>query len=366
MPKLHLALVFPHVVLGGGETAMMTVAERLRSNLALDVCALDNQATGSAPTIREELADRFGAVTLIRRRWELRPRLRAADVVLWYGVSNAVPSALETMAALAPRPGSVRVVHTDRAVDGPGFARRWRRVIDAVVCVSPAVARRIPGATFIPNPGSLTHLQGEPGDFFPGSGRPTLGWMGRLVPLKNVPWLIASLAAAGCNLVVQALDTPLLTVGELARQAAALGVGDRVRFLPPGRDVGTLLRSVDALVLPSRHEGFPMVVVEAGLLGVPVIATRVGALPELFGDEILFLDGGLQGREGERDYEAVPDLASLRRALAALTPDRGERLRARVRTLCDPAAVAARYLEIVERVHRDREHLRHLDHHHAA
>ena len=178
MPELRLALVFPHVILGGGETAMMAVAEglcRLRPDLALDVCALDNLETGDAPTIREELADRFGAVTFVRRRWELRPRLRAADVVLWYGVSNAVPSALAAIAALDPRPGSVRVVHTDRAVDGPGFARHWRRVIDAIVCVSPVAARRIPGAAFLPNPGTPTHLQGGPGDPFPGSGRPTLG-----------------------------------------------------------------------------------------------------------------------------------------------------------------------------------------------
>jgi len=191
--------------------------------------------------------------------------------------------------------------------------------------------------------------------------------MGRLVPLKNVPWLIASLEAADCNLLVQALDTPLLTAAELARQAAALGVGDRVRFLPPGRDVGTLLRSVDALVLPSRHEGFPMVVVEAGLLGVPVVATRVGALPELFADEILFLDGGLQGLEDGEEPGAVPDPASLRRALAALAPEWGARLQAKVRRLCDPDAVAARYLEIVERVHRERNHQRHhpLGHHAA-
>src|SRR3954470_1227660 len=155
MPKPRLCLVFPHVVLGGGETAMMEVADGLRREVELDVCALDNLETGGAATIRDELAARFGPVTFVRRRWELRPRLREADVVLWYGVSNAVPSVL---ASQTLRPGSVRVVHTDRAVDGPGFSRRWRRVIDAVVCVSPAVARRIPGAVFIPNPGSLVHL----------------------------------------------------------------------------------------------------------------------------------------------------------------------------------------------------------------
>jgi glycosyltransferase involved in cell wall biosynthesis len=339
MSEVRLCLVFPHVVLGGGETAMMQVAAGLRERgIGLDVCALDNLDTGGAATIREELVARFGRATFVRQRWELRPRLREADVVLWYGVSNAVPTAL---AAFDPRPGSIRVVHTDRTVDGPGFARRWRRVIDAVVCVSPAVSRRIAGAVFIPNPGSPAHLKGERQDFFAGSGRRTLGWMGRLVPLKNVPWLIENLETLGCNLLLQALDTPLLTVAELARQVEDHGLGSRVRFLPSGRDVGTLLRSVDALVVASQHEGFPMVVVEAGLLGVPVIATRVGALPELFADEILFFDSA--------------DPASLRQALAEVSPAWGERLRAKVSRLCDRDAVVSQYLDLVERVHCDRQ-----------
>lgn len=319
---------------------MMEVAEGLRSEVRLDVCALDNVndlQMGGAPTIREELEERFGPVTFVRQRWELRPRLREAGVVLWYGVSNAVPAA---MPASGPRPGSIRVVHTDRAVDGPGFARRWRRVIDAVVCVSPGVARRIPGAVFIPNPGSPAHLQGERRELFAGSARRTLGWMGRLVPLKNVPWLIESLETLGCNLLLQALDTPLLTVAELAREVEERGLGERVRFLPPGRDVGTLLRSVDALVVASQHEGLPMVVVEAGMLGVPVIATRVGALPELFADEILFFDSA--------------DPASLRRALAEADPRWGEKLRAKVTRLCDRGAVVSQYLGLIERVHFDR------------
>jgi glycosyltransferase involved in cell wall biosynthesis len=339
MSEVRLCLVFPHVVLGGGETAMMEVAQGLREQgeIVLDVCALDNLDTGGAATIHEELVARFGPVTFVRRRWELRPRLREADVVLWYGVSNAVPTALS---ADTSRPGSIRVVHTDRAVDGPGFARRWRRVIDAVVCVSPVVARRIPGAVFIPNPGSPAHLMGERQEFFTGSGRRTLGWMGRLVPLKNVPWLIENLEILGCNLLLQALDTPLLTVAGLKREVEERGLEDRVCFLPPGRDVGTLLRSIDALVVASQHEGFPMVVVEAGMLGVPVISTRVGALPELFAEEILFFD--------------TADAASLRRALAEAGPARGERLRAKVSRLCDRDAVVSQYLDLIERVHFDR------------
>src|SRR6202521_6477906 len=183
MPEARLCLVLPHVLLGGGETAMMEIADGLRRELALDVCALDNAATDGAPTVREELAARFGQVTFIRQRWQLRPRLAAADVVLWYGVINAVPAALRALAAHGGRPGSIRVVHTDRGIDGPGFARRWRRGLDAPVCVSPAAARRSGGAGLIPNTCSLARLRGpRQGLFRAARRRQTLGRRGRPVP----------------------------------------------------------------------------------------------------------------------------------------------------------------------------------------
>jgi glycosyltransferase involved in cell wall biosynthesis len=334
----RLAVVFPHVVLGGGETAMIEVAASLAARYRLDVCALDNRPPSPEPTIRRLLAERFGEVCFARRPWQLRPRLAAADAVLWYGVVNTVPRLL---AALPGRPASVRVVHSERPVEGLPFHRRWRRAIDATACVSPRVARQVPGAAFVPNPVAAARLAGGPRRLFP-PGRPTLGFLGRLLPDKNVEWLIDHLAALGADLALQALDSELASAAGLARRAAERGVADRVRFLPPGDDVGTLLRSVDALVLPSRREAFPMVVVEAGWVGTPVVATRVGALPELFADEVLFVD----------DDGGVPRLDSLRRALAtALSPagrETGRRLAARVRTLCDPARVAARYAELID------------------
>ena len=319
---------------------MMAVAEGLRAEVDLHVCALDNAPVTVEPTLREELETRFGAVTLIRRRWELRPCFRSADAVLWYGVVNAVP---DVLASLNRRPVSVRVVHTDRAVDGPGFHRRWRRVIDHTVCVSPAVARRIPGAVFIPNTCTPDRLRGPRRELFPPS-RPTLGFLGRLVPQKNAAWLVENAAALDCNLLVQALDTPLQSAADLALLAERQGIAGRVRFLPPGRDVGTLLRSVDAVVIASRHEGFPMVAVEAGLLGTPVIATRVGALPEVFPDQILFVESGADG---------LPELSSMRSAVEAIGPIWGRRLQERVEALCSREAVVGRYLDVL-RVSRDR------------
>lgn len=315
---------------------MMDVAEGLRADFDLDVCALDNAAVTVERTLRDELLERFGSAAFIRRRWELRPRFRAADAVLWYGVVNAVPDVLSRMDR---RPASVRVVHTDRKVDGPGFQRRWGHVIDHTICVSPAVARRIAGAVFIANTCAAANLRGPRRELFP-PGRKTLGFLGRLIPWKNLSWLIENVEALGCNLLIQALETSLMTVAELKRRTAELGLEARVRFLPPSRDAGALLRSVDALVIASQHEAFPRIVVEAGMVGTPVISTRVGALPELFPDEILFVD-----KEGD-----VPSLPSMRAALDRVEPSWGRRLQEKVSRLCGREAVVTRYAEVLRDV----------------
>lgn len=346
MGRLRLCLLFPHVVLGGGETSMMEIGEGLVEEFDVSVAAFDNLETGNAPTIRRELKQRFVDVTLLRQRWQLRPLLEKADVLLWYGVVPRVP---RTLLALDRRPISIRVVHTDRRVDGEGFQRRWRHAIDGVVCVNPAAARKIPGSVFIPNTVSETCLQGPARAFFPRvGGRKTLGFLGRLVPLKNVRWLMENIELLGCNLLLQALDTELLSVRQLQQEALSRGLASRIHFLPPGRDVGTLLRSVDALVVASRHEGLPMVVIEAGLVGTPVISTRVGALPELFSAEILFVDFAA----GDDARERVPSVASLRQALGRVDPSWGVRLRGRVSRLCSRPTVVKRYLDFIHQTLR--------------
>jgi glycosyltransferase involved in cell wall biosynthesis len=45
------------------------------------------------------------------------------------------------------------------------------------------------------------------------------------------------------------------------------------------------MRCCDALVLPSHSEGIPGVIKEAGLMGLPVIATRVGGIPEIVDEQ---------------------------------------------------------------------------------
>jgi glycosyltransferase involved in cell wall biosynthesis len=75
--------------------------------------------------------------------------------------------------------------------------------------------------------------------------------------------------------------------GSLERLAAELGIADRVRFrgaLAPG-DVAEALRAADLFVLSSRSETLGAAVIEALCTGLPVVATAVGGVPEVIGEE---------------------------------------------------------------------------------
>ncbi len=106
---------------------------------------------------------------------------------------------------------------------------------------------------------------------------------GRLEAQKDYPTLLAALAR--CAPTDPEHVVLIAGQGQLRQQleqtAADLGVAGRVRFLGVRADVAQLMAAADALVLSSRHEGLPNVVMEAMAAGRPVVATRVGGTPEL-------------------------------------------------------------------------------------
>lgn len=84
------------------------------------------------------------------------------------------------------------------------------------------------------------------------------------------------------------LDFVVIGGGPLDERMRAMAespvLADRTYFAGLRRDVGQLLRGADVLVCPSDTEGTPRVVIEAMIGGVPVVATRVGGLPDLVAD----------------------------------------------------------------------------------
>ncbi|MGI4978401.1 MAG: glycosyltransferase family 4 protein [Janthinobacterium lividum] len=160
-----------------------------------------------------------------------------------------------------------------------------------------------------------------------------LVFLGNLFARKGIADLLAALARLGpgdapCTLVVAG-------GGDVAGHEAlaeGLGIGGRVRFEGWVDQAGaaSCLAEADALVLPSYDEGLPLVILEALSLGVPVVCTPVGAIPEVLadGDTALLVPPG--------DVAALA--GALRRlagdpALAARLSERGRALYEREFTL---------------------------------
>ena len=74
-------------------------------------------------------------------------------------------------------------------------------------------------------------------------------------------------------------------VRELEALAGRLRVGSRVHYVGPRRDVHRVMEAADVVLVPSVwDEPFGLVAAEAQLVGVPVVASDRGALPELIGE----------------------------------------------------------------------------------
>ena len=119
---------------------------------------------------------------------------------------------------------------------------------------------------------------------------PMLLYVGRLQPIKGLETLLDAMARLGgaARLYIVGGDsdepdpgvTALGHAQELRSRVAALGLGDRVRFLgpQPQRRLRLLYAAADATVMPSYYESFGMVALEAMACGCPVVASRVGGL----------------------------------------------------------------------------------------
>lgn len=111
---------------------------------------------------------------------------------------------------------------------------------------------------------------------------PVIGIVGRLVHLKGHDILLAAAADLGRRfpecVVLVAGDGPERAPLE---RAAAAAVPRLFRFLGSIDDVSAVYKAIDVLVLASRHEALPMVLLEAATYAVPSVATRVNGVPEI-------------------------------------------------------------------------------------
>jgi glycosyltransferase involved in cell wall biosynthesis len=128
-------------------------------------------------------------------------------------------------------------------------------------------------------------LGGRGADLGSQTPSPTIGMIARLAPQKGHTVLLEALPAVVARfpgLRVELVGHEHLTSrAELEARAARLGLSERVHFAGFRDDLPALLARWDLLVLPSLWEGFGLVLLEAMAAGRPVVASRVGPIPEV-------------------------------------------------------------------------------------
>ena len=114
-----------------------------------------------------------------------------------------------------------------------------------------------------------------------------IGTLGRLTAIKAQNILVEAFAQVNAKVD----DAWLLLVGDgeereaLLTLARRLDVEDRLVFAGWHREIYPMLEAMDIFALPSLNEGMGKALVEAMYAGLPCVATRVGGIPELIGDE---------------------------------------------------------------------------------
>lgn len=170
---------------------------------------------------------------------------------------------------------------------------------------------------------------------------PLVVYLGALSAEKDVGAAVEAVGRLdGASLVV-AGDGP--DRARLERLAAQRAPG-RVRFLGAVESSSAVLAAADVVVLPSRTEGLPGVLIEAAFTGVPAVATRVGAVDEVVvdGSTGVLVDPG----DG-------PGLAAALEAVLADPVPMGARARAHCLARFDLDVVAAAWDRLLRRVGQD-------------
>ena len=170
--------------------------------------------------------------------------------------------------------------------------RRALAAADMVIALTPAAADRLLREGIPRNrirvipPGYDPDLfAADAPDPFPDLGRPRVGYIGRIAPQKDVGTLIRAfgrIAEPACLLIVG--DGPGRRAAE--QQAGQLARPVRFTGFAPHARIPAILQHIDLLVLATRYEELPSVLIEGMAAGLPVIASRVGGIPALVDHDV--------------------------------------------------------------------------------
>ena len=236
------------------------------------------------------------------------------------------------LAGLWTRTPAVVHIHADYRGEPKGYPPHVRladallgRLTDKVLAISQPVADFATGSQgFSPSDVEILHNPVDTTEFRPPSPEeaararaaldlepsvPVAACVARFHPIKGVDLLVE----AWPEVLRSCPSAVLLLVGDgpdramLEERVETLGLRDQVRFLGYRDSVWEVLWACDVLVVPSRMEGLSLAALEGMATGLPVVATRVGGLPEIVtaGQNGFLAEAGDHTDLGKRIGEAL-------------------------------------------------------------
>ncbi|HLN42613.1 MAG TPA: glycosyltransferase family 4 protein [Acidimicrobiales bacterium] len=291
---LRLACYLDASKQGGSSASLAVLLGALGPDIDVTVLGTSEEIVSWVASARPGTATHV--VSPVRSKFDLRSireHVRAVrhikPDILHVNLDNPFTAPYGLLAGVLTRTVTIAVVHSAT----PAWNRRQQWLVrliaprvDAYVAVSGAVARTTESLLGLPTgsarviyngaqpPSSLATRDATPA--------PLVGAVGRLAQEKGYPVLLQALRALpGCRLVF--VGDGVDRAG-LEAQVDELELTERVTFAGWVEPPWTARWAVDVLAVPSFTEGFPLVIVEAMLAGIPVVASNVGGIPEMVVD----------------------------------------------------------------------------------
>lgn len=218
-------------------------------------------------------------------------RARRPTAVLCHGIGPLLYGGLA--ARIARVPVRLQIEHDGWSLAAPRRAALHRlgvrlansRLVAVSVAVRDVLATLHPGRTVEIIGNGIDMERFRPADRLAARrrvglpvGAPLIGAIGRLERVKGHDVLIDALARLdGVHLALVGGGSEAEALRERVRRN---GLGGRVHFLGHRDDTADLLPCFDVFCLPSRAEGLPLAVLEAQAVGLPVVASAVGGVPQ--------------------------------------------------------------------------------------
>jgi glycosyltransferase involved in cell wall biosynthesis len=298
--------------LGFSPTVVLLGPGPLEAWLAEEGCeqVVVGRGLNELPQLIRGLIDRTGARLVLSSKWN----------ALAFGGAAASESGIP----------SVFWQH-DCAEGSPAQMGAYGHRVAAIVCGSRTVIeaqlRVTPGApvTRIPNGVPVGQLESRAQEAARGGRPPLVGIVGRLQADKGQHLFLEAAALVGARRA----DVHFLVIGgqthtaprypsRLRALVAARGLEERVRFVGHQDDIVPWVSGLDVLVNASAHEPFGLVVLEAMVLGTPVVAPNLGGPAEIIQDgESGWLVAPNQPKETAEAVLAILDDPELRTRLSA-------------------------------------------------